>query len=193
VGIQVRIGYIMGIRQVTRLPIRPRGEGLRNPQMQEAYSGQLGGHLGVSVFEDVMDKRTCRTCGEPKPLEEMTKNKKGLHGRAKVCKMCTATYMRNWTKTRDLYENKRRWRMGNRESVRESSRRWREKNIDKALVQQVLNAAVKKGTVIRPKKCSGCNGTCKPQGHHDDYSNPLDVRWLCPRCHRAHHNEVSNG
>lgn len=27
------------------------------------------------------------------------------------------------------------------------------------------------------------------EAHHEDYAQPLLVRWLCPPCHRAHHRE----
>ncbi|WP_218650451.1 hypothetical protein [Brevundimonas sp. P7753] len=35
--------------------------------------------------------------------------------------------------------------------------------------------------------CEVCSAT-RVDAHHDDYSRPLDVRWLC----RAHHMEVHN-
>jgi hypothetical protein len=48
--------------------------------------------------------------------------------------------------------------------------------------------------LLKKKPCEGTrNGRrCmrrRVQMHHDDYSKPLDVRWLCDDCHRAHHRE----
>lgn len=43
--------------------------------------------------------------------------------------------------------------------------------------------AIKSGKITR-RPCEIC-GNAKVDAHHDDYSRPLDVRWLC----RPHHNE----
>lgn len=37
--------------------------------------------------------------------------------------------------------------------------------------------------------CEQC-GTPKAHAHHEDYSKPLDVRWLCALCHSAVHHAV---
>lgn len=55
-----------------------------------------------------------------------------------------------------------------------------------------LNHAVAKGLLVRPVSCQRCGRIPSPrkdgkscvQGHHHDYSKPLDVEWLCPTCHR---------
>lgn len=44
--------------------------------------------------------------------------------------------------------------------------------------------ALKSGRLTRPDHCENCGAPCKPHAHHDDYSKPLDVRWLCAKCHR---------
>lgn len=46
-----------------------------------------------------------------------------------------------------------------------------------------LNKAVNAGRIRRPKRCSECRKPCLAEGHHEDYAKPLDVRWLCRRCH----------
>lgn len=53
-----------------------------------------------------------------------------------------------------------------------------------------VRLAIQKGILIKPKECSVC-GEIKPiQGHHDDYSKPLDVIWFCTRCHSLEHKKT---
>ena len=48
-----------------------------------------------------------------------------------------------------------------------------------------LTSAVRYGE-IRRGPCEVCGTEEKVEAHHDDYSRPLDVRWLC----RDHHEEL---
>lgn len=67
-------------------------------------------------------------------------------------------------------------------------RRWRERNPHKVRAQNVLNYAIKKGRIRRPDRCEFCGAACRVHGHHRNYAKPLDVVWLCPRCHKAGHS-----
>jgi ribosomal protein S27AE len=42
---------------------------------------------------------------------------------------------------------------------------------------------------LKPQPCEQC-GEAKVQMHHDDYTKPLQVRWLCRACHLALHKNV---
>lgn len=50
-------------------------------------------------------------------------------------------------------------------------------------VYKAVERAVYKGELIRSEKCEICNEICYTQGHHNDYTKPLDVVWLCASCH----------
>lgn len=56
---------------------------------------------------------------------------------------------------------------------------------------KLVSRAIKSGKLIRSLICETCGkpptGPWKIHGHHDDYSKPLDVRWLCTWCHHDHH------
>ena len=56
-------------------------------------------------------------------------------------------------------------------------------------VAAVLNMASDK-RIMKPKYCSNCGeGGCL-HGHHDDYSKPLEVVWMCAICHKAFHIDL---
>lgn len=48
-----------------------------------------------------------------------------------------------------------------------------------------LTSALEKGRIERPDNCGECGTKGPVDAHHDDYTRPLDVRWLCTRCHVA--------
>ncbi len=53
--------------------------------------------------------------------------------------------------------------------------------------RSVLQWLLEKGDLQRPSCCSFCHKSCKPDGHHDDYTKPKEVRWLCRSCHMKEH------
>jgi hypothetical protein len=61
----------------------------------------------------------------------------------------------------------------------------------KRVCKNAVSNAIRDGKLARPSSCSKCGASCKPEAHHDDYTKPLDVRWLCVPCHRRHHTELA--
>jgi hypothetical protein len=62
---------------------------------------------------------------------------------------------------------------------------------DQVKAQRAARYAVRTGKLVRPNCCSVCNVECKPHAHHDSYDHDqrLNVRWLCAKCHSAHHRK----
>lgn len=51
-----------------------------------------------------------------------------------------------------------------------------------------FSQAKRRGEVTPPSACERCGREGYVDGHHHDYSKPLDVEWLCRPCHIAHHH-----
>jgi len=67
-----------------------------------------------------------------------------------------------------------------------NKKRWINNNPEKRKAINAANNAVRDGILIR-QPCEGCGATERIHKHHDDYSKPLEVRWLCAKCHHAEH------
>lgn len=61
---------------------------------------------------------------------------------------------------------------------------------EKLRAREKLKYAIRKGEVIRPSACSRCRRECKPDAHHQDYSKPFVVLWLCRICHCEEHKQL---
>ncbi len=55
----------------------------------------------------------------------------------------------------------------------------------KANARAYANVYQRRGKLI-PQPCERC-GVEHAQKHHEDYTKPLEVRWLCRPCHLAEH------
>jgi hypothetical protein len=63
--------------------------------------------------------------------------------------------------------------------------KWREKNPLKRWAHVATASALRRGLIAR-KPCEVC-GCEQTDAHHDNYLEPLRVRWLCRRHHKAAH------
>ena len=78
------------------------------------------------------------------------------------------------------------WKKNNPERHAELARAYRRRNPLKSKAQNQLNYAIRKGLIAR-QPCEGCGTKARVHAHHDDYRKPLDVRWLCFKCHKKAH------
>ena len=58
---------------------------------------------------------------------------------------------------------------------------------ERIAARKAVFEAVRSGRLIR-QACERC-GDYPGHAHHEDYSKPLDVRWLCRSCHREYHEK----
>jgi hypothetical protein len=66
-----------------------------------------------------------------------------------------------------------------------SQAKWREKNPLKRWAHKALESALRRGLIER-QPCEVC-GVEGADAHHDDYTRPMTVKWLCRLHHKAEH------
>lgn len=68
---------------------------------------------------------------------------------------------------------------------------WFAKYVLRARIQRQVTAAIKSGELVRLGCCERCGAGGKIVGHHEDYTRPLDLMWLCTGCHGRRHAELA--
>ena len=136
-------------------------------------------------------KKECTRCGKMLPLTDFSPCAHGRHGRYCRCKKCHALLARirraKKSQRQRTRQSHRAWRERNRAVASGAAQRWKRRNPAKLRAHYAVRAAVLGGLLVRPDHCAGCSRAGPVVAHHSDYARPLDVEWLCRRCHARRH------
>lgn len=164
-----------------------------------------------------MEEFLCSKCRETKPVCDAVKNKRAKSGMSGICKQCNAIkskewrsknkdaakafnerwrlknldkhnlYSRNWYSNNMESKNAKNaaWQKANPEKVHAIVKRYRSNHPERARAHDALNNEVRSGKITR-LPCEVC-GSEVVEGHHEDYSKPLAVNWLCQKHHKEIH------
>ena len=132
--------------------------------------------------------KLCAKCGEPKPHAEFYASSTASDGLLGKCKTChrqdvKARYY-EMHEERAAYERKRFKDPRRRAAMARYLKARRARSPEKTRARNAVSNALRDGRLAR-LPCQHC-GNPRSQAHHHDYSKPLDVEWLCFKCHREH-------
>lgn len=130
-----------------------------------------------------MLRRCCR-CGIVKWLSEFRRHRANVGGHVPWCKGCTQPD-KPLTARGQMQERAYASLPQARQLHTAAAMRYQRAYPERTAANKALRYAVRTGRVNKPDRCSECGLEGKTHGHHDDYRKPLEVVWLCARCHRA--------
>lgn len=146
--------------------------------------------------------KKCFKCGHEKPLGDFYKHKAMADGYLGKCKECTKAdvtqyrlanietvraYDRSRGNLPHRVEARQQYRQTEqgKEAVKSGSMAYLSRNPGKRTAHTKVGNAVRDGRISR-EPCEWC-GTSPSQAHHFDYTKPLEITWLCVKCHNTVH------
>jgi hypothetical protein len=139
-----------------------------------------------------MNDKRCRECGQTKSINEFYVHQEMGDGHLNKCKACVKERTRLYRIAnpdrvaaidKAKYEKAKmnpefRLQRLEYQKIKRTSETYRAHNFVKRHLQS-----------IKPNFCEQCHERKAEHAHHPDYKKPLDVLWLCIRCHqRLHHS-----
>ena len=146
----------------------------------------------------------CKQCGKEKPITEYYIHNAMADGYLNKCKDCVKTrigqhreknieYITEYDKKRAMLPHRVKARKeylkteNGIQAKTKAIKNYRKKFPMIYASHVIFNNAIKNGKINKEYLCSECGSNNQIQGHHDDYTKPLVVRWLCVKCHNLWH------
>jgi ssDNA-binding Zn-finger/Zn-ribbon topoisomerase 1 len=112
--------------------------------------------------------KTCFKCNTEKPVRDFYRHAQMADGYLGKCKECTkADVSRYWAENSAVLRQT--------DAVRRKAKKQATNSVSRA---------IRDGRLMRGTECHYCSATEGIEAHHWTYYRPLDVTWLCKRCHR---------
>jgi hypothetical protein len=147
----------------------------------------------------------CKQCSQEKPPSEYYASNKStcrecLRSNALAYRAANIDRVREYDRNRPNHDsrrelNKDRYRRvmadpEERRRVFDRLKFWQVQNSDKRKAHILVGNAIKRGRLVK-QPCERCGAADGLHAHHEDYSRPLDVTWLCVPCHAQRHREIN--
>lgn len=149
--------------------------------------------------------KRCSSCRQEKPLGQFYRNKSTLDGLNYSCMPCALQSVKDSQKRHRVSTAVRRRAFYQKEKnkLRRKSRRYGKRfpakikahndlyrqthKVEKAS-HNLVNNAIRAGRLNR-RPCEICGSVELIHAHHEDYNEPLVIRWLCA----SHHKQLHSG
>ena len=148
--------------------------------------------------------KVCKECNLEKEIKDFYKHKAMADGYLNKCIECVKARVikhresnlekiKEYDKKRAMLPHRVQYRLEYQktEKYKESHAKSILKYTKKYPMVKACHVIV--GNAIRDKRlipdviCSTCKLETKIEAHHDDYTKPMDVKWLCKKCHTNWH------
>ena len=130
--------------------------------------------------------KRCWKCKTEKNKTEFGKDSRQANGLSSCCIECNRILSKE-QKANGYSSGYAKTEKG-KDSINRASKRAYQNHKHKWLARAKARYAVKTGQLNKPIDCEGCGLEKLLHGHHEDYTKPLEVNWICQQCHTLVHH-----
>lgn len=151
-------------------------------------------------------EKVCKKCNTSKELEQYYKHAQMSDGHLNICIECTKARVtkhrdenieeiREYDRNRDVLPHRVELRANylktekGKKAHNKATKKHYQNNKHKRHAEQLAWRALRNGFITQ-QPCIECGRTDDVEMHHEDYSKPLDVIFLCPTHHKTRHSNI---
>lgn len=132
--------------------------------------------------------KMCSCCGLEKLARDYQKRAASRDGLTASCKACLSSRDKarespERASARRAYQMSEAGKIAHARAIKKYNERYPMRRYSRVIVGNALQ----NGSLVKPEICETCSSSRKIEAHHDDYTKPLNVRWLCEDCHKEWH------